>query len=268
MTLFGRRAHESTGAEIEMTDSANIRPETPMMHALLFSTAIALLTGMSEEIIFRGMVPAAVFHQTESVIAALLFQAVLFGVGHQSPQASRGENNVVGKMQTASGLWYGLVYLLAGGDILPCIIAHAVYDLHIFMETWMQINDQMDYTEDAVLKRLTKADETEIRKIKQEAGPSLSVETLAFLRRFFYAFDRDRVGRLSKSDVQRAVTYAFQQDASQPSANRVDGLFQKLIAHREEASTKVRGEQEDRLRLSEFLRMILFLRANPSKVPA
>lgn len=265
MTLFGRRNHELSRTERDISDHPTLRPETPMMHALLCSTAIAVLTGLSEEIIFRGIIPSAIFQTVHSVPIALFGQAVLFGVGHQSSAATRGENRVIGTLQTVSGVWYGMVYLLAGGDILPAIIAHALYDLHVFMENWMQINDQMDYTEQAVLERLTKADANEVRRIKQEAGPDFSAETLAFLRRFFYAFDHDHAGSLSKSDVQRAISYACLQDAEPPTEDRVNDLFEKLIANRDET---VQGDLVRRLMLPEFLRMILFIRENPSKATA
>jgi Type II CAAX prenyl endopeptidase Rce1-like len=262
MTIFGRRKHQHPTSSHPIGNHHSLQTETPMLSALLFSTALAIATAMSEEIIFRGLIPTAVVHFTQSIPLALVGQGILFGVGHQSPAASRGENKVISAMQTVSGTWYGAVYLLAGGDILPCIIAHALYDTHILMETWMKINDQMDYTETAVLIRLTKEDEKEIRKIKQEVGSSLSAETLAFLRRFFYAFDYDHAGSLSRSDVQRAISYAFLRDTEQPTEERVNQLFDRLLANRDEIAS---GEMARRLILPEFLRMILFIRANPSK---
>jgi hypothetical protein len=259
MTLFGRRDHEHPKSERYIGDHPNLHPETPMMHALLFSTVIAVLTGLSEEIVFRGMLPSAIMYGTHSVAAALVGQAVIFGLGHHSSAATRGENRVICSLQSLSGAWYGMVYLLAGGDILPAIIAHALYDVHVFMETWMQINDQMDYTEQAVLKRMIADDEKEIRALKKEAGSRLSVEMLVFLRRFFYAFDYDHVGSLSKSDVQRAISYAFHQDEEQPTEKRVNDLFDKILAKRDEA---MQGDMAHRLKLPEFLRMMLFIRAH------
>lgn len=257
MTLFGRRDHEYLRSERSIGDHPTLQPETPMMHALMFSSLIAVLTGISEEIVFRGLLPSAIMHGTHSVAAALFGQAMLFGIGHHSSEATRGENRVICSLQTASGVWYGMVYLLSGGDILPCIIGHALYDLHIFMETWMQINDQMDYTEEAVLQRMEIDDEKEIRALKQEAGSSLSVEMLIFLRRFFYSFDYERTGSLSRSDVQRAISYAFAQDEEQPTEDRVDDLFEKMLAKRGE-----QGDTFDRLKLPEFLRMMLFIRTH------
>lgn len=257
MTLFGRRVH----GKQQVANHPTLIPETPMVQALIFSTALSIVTGISEEIIFRGMIPAAIFHLTHSVPLALLGQAILFGAGHLSPAATGGENKVIGALQMAAGIWYGSFYLLAGGDVLPCIIAHILYDSHVLFETWMRANDQMDYTEKAVLQRLTKEDESRIRAIKKEVGSSLSAETLAFLRRFFYTFDYDHQGSLSKSDVRRAIAYAFARDAKQPTEDRVNDLFDRLIANRGEV---VPHDLSQRLMLSEFLRMVLFIRANPS----
>jgi hypothetical protein len=53
-------------------------------------------------------------------------QASLFALGHTSPVTSSQENKIVASMQFVNGLWMGFLYLLTGGDIVPCIISHAV----------------------------------------------------------------------------------------------------------------------------------------------
>lgn len=258
MTLFGRRKHENGGATGSHED---LQAETPMLDVLFLSACIAMATSVSEEIVFRGIIPSFVAHISHSLPIALFSQAALFGFGHISPKGTSGENRIVAGVQTTNGLWSGLVYLMTGGDILPCIIAHALFDVHVFMKTWMQINDQMDYTEDAVTMRLTPSEQEAVFKIKEEGGPSLGVETLAFARRFFYAFDYEHRGSLSRSDVQRAIAYAFLQDADQPSETRVDELFGKLLKRRDQ---DVAAEEEQRLELPEFLRMLFVLKASPS----
>lgn len=256
MSLFGRKEHDHKDT------SAAYAPETPVMHAMSLSVVLAVITGVSEEIVFRGILPSALFHFAQSVPITLIGQSLLFGLGHLSPQASLGENKVISGLQATNGLWYGLVYLAAGGDILPCIIAHALYDIHIFMETWMSINEQMDYTEAAVLERLSPEDEVEIRRIKHEAGPSLSTETLAHARRFFYAFDYDRQDSLSKSDVKRAVSYAFLHDKVQPTDHHVGELFDRLLEQRiVNGSSVVSNDLQERLHLPEFLRLLFLLKA-------
>jgi membrane protease YdiL (CAAX protease family)/Ca2+-binding EF-hand superfamily protein len=259
MTLFGRREHEHKDGAASQT------PETPMMHALVLSTALALVTGVSEEIVFRGILPSVIFNFAQSVPVTLFGQAFLFGSCHLSQQSpSSGENKVVVGIQTTNGLWYGLVYLATGGDILPCIIAHALYDIHLFVETWMKINDQIDYTESSVLQMLNLDDEIEIRRIKREAGPALSTETLAHARRFFYAFDYEHRGSLSESDVKRAVSYAFLQGKVQPDEDRVADLFKRMLQERD--GEFVEKSLRDRLRLSEFLKLLFLLKAGAQPV--
>jgi membrane protease YdiL (CAAX protease family) len=259
MTLFGRREHEHKAGAVPQT------PETPMMHALVLSIALAMVTGVSEELVFRGILPSVFFNFAQSVPITLLGQAFLFGLSHLSPQSSSsGETKVVVGLQTTNGLWYGLVYLAAGGDILPCIIAHALYDIHVFVETWMKINDQIDYTESSVLQMLHPDDEVEIRRIRQEAGPNLSIETLAHARRFFYAFDYERRGSLSESDVKRAVSYAFLQGKVQPDEDRVADLFNRMLQERD--GEFVEKSLQERLRLSEFLKLLFQLKASAQPV--
>lgn len=256
MMLFGRREHDHSESSAQ-----SYPPETPMLDALALSTALAIVTGLSEEVVFRGILPSTIFFLTQSVPVTLVGQAALFGVGHVSPHASLGENKVISGLQASTGLWHGLVYLMAGGDILPCIIAHVLYDMHVFFETWMKINDQMDWTESAVRKRLPLEDEIEIRRIKEEAGPSLSTETLAHARRFFFAFDYDHRGSLSLSDVKRAVSYAFLQDKVQPGEERVVDLFERMLQQRIRDRRVTTRDVRDRLKLHEFLRLLFVLKA-------
>lgn len=259
MSLFGRRKEESREEEPYL-------PETPMIHALSLSLALAVCTGISEEIVFRGILPAGMFHFSQSVPITLIGQSLVFSLGHFSPRASLGENKVICSLQATNGLWYGFMYLAGGGDILPCIIGHALYDIHVFMETWMSINDQLSYTEQAVLKQLSKNDEIEIRRIKQEAGLRLSTETLAHARRFFYAFDYEQQDSLSKSDVKRAASYAFLHDKVQPTDDRVAKLFDLMLEQRPiHDNNFVSIVHQERLSLPEFLKLLFLLKANPGQ---
>jgi len=263
MALFGRREHDSA---TDIDDHPILQAETPMLYVLLLAAGLALITALSEELIFRGLIPTAIFHQVRSVPIALFGQAALFGLGHISPQAKVGENKVVAGLQSINAFWHGLIYILTGGDILPCIVSHFVYDWHVFMETWMTTNSQMDYTNNVSLKKLSPMEERELRKIKLEAGPSLTNETLAFARRFFYAFDSNHCSSLSKSDVQRAVSYAFLHDDKQPTEVRVTALFDKILQSREDPELVAHGNVDRRLVLPEFLRLLFLLKASPETV--
>jgi membrane protease YdiL (CAAX protease family) len=247
ISLFGRRR---TADDPTATSSSLV---------MALSAAIALSTGLAEEMVFRGYIPTAIVGLTHSLPLALVGQAALFSLGHISPRSTTGENKVVGSLQFVNGLWYGLVYLVAGGDVLPCIIAHILYDMHVFCETWMTINRQMDYTKEAFQKKLDPSEELAIQKIQQKGGPSLNTETLDFARRFFYAFDYDHKGSLSLQDVQRAVSYAFLQDKTVPPPIKVEEMFDKVLETRQPAHSTY--FPPDRMIVSEFLRVLLALKS-------
>jgi len=86
-----------------------------------------MLTGYCEEIVFRGILPhilkPILFHNSA---LACVSQAGLFALGHTSPKICKDENKTVGSIQFLNGLWAGVLYLLVGGDIVPCVISHAV----------------------------------------------------------------------------------------------------------------------------------------------
>ena len=89
---------------------------------------ISGVTGFCEELIFRGLIPHMFLSSFSFMdpILACTAQASLFALGHTAPKSSFKENKVVASIQYLYGLWAGSLYLLTGGDIVPCIISHAV----------------------------------------------------------------------------------------------------------------------------------------------
>ena len=245
ISLFGRR--EST-RDPEATSSAT---------AMALAALIALSTGISEEMVFRGFIPTGIGALSNSFALAVLGQAVLFALAHISPKSTNGENKIVGGLQFVNGLWYGFVYAASDGDIVPCIIAHTLYDMHVLCETWSVINNQLDYTQDAFQEKVDDSEEEALARIQQQAGPSLNRETLNFARRFFYAFDYEHKGSLCLSDVHRAVNYAFLKDDLVPEQEEVDALFDRVIETRA-ANLDYPG---NRLTVSEFLRLLFALKS-------
>lgn len=245
ISLFGRRESELDLAAAKSSQVMGL------------SALIGISSGISEEMIFRGYIPAAIAALTHSPLMALFGQAALFAVGHLSKDAQPGENKMNVSFQFLIGLWYGTVYLAAGGDILPCILAHALYDMHTLCETWMQVNNQMDYTQESSMKRIEEEESLAVRRLQSETGAKLNKETVSFARHFFYAFDTDHVGRLSLSDCQRAVSYAFMNDSITPSPKVVKDLFRQTTEQRSDGT-----KWEDRLDFSEFLHILFVLRTN------
>ncbi len=248
ISLFGRRK-----SEMEPTASASLQ-------VMILSAMIAISSGISEEIIFRGYIPTAVYAMTNSLSAALFGQAFLFAAGHLSKDAEPGENMLNWSFQFLSGLWYAGVYQMSGGDILPCIVAHALYDMHTLCQTWNEVNDQIDYTQTSSKNNICKEQKTALESLQRGTGITLTSETVDFARKFFYAFDHDHAGSLSLSDCQRAVSYAFMNDSVAPDTNVVRDLFEQAKEQRH-----IRGNavvSSDRMDFSEFLHLLVALRSN------
>lgn len=226
-------------------------------HVFLLSVLIAISSGVSEEIIFRGYIPTAISAMTRSLHLALLGQAVLFASGHLSRNAQLGENKINWSLQFFSGIWYGVLYLITGGDIFPCIIAHILYDVYTLCETWTRVNDQLDYTHESSMKCTSK--EEEKASIRLQSKTAIDTETINFARHFFYAFDNDHAGSLSLSDCQRAVSYAFINDTIEPDMNAVKDLFAKAIEQR--CSEENSSEFHDRLDFPDFLYILFVVRS-------
>jgi len=250
--LFGRRRKDSS---VGMQSTFGISTTSTMPHVMFFSGVIAMVSAISEEMIFRGLLPTLLFFLTHSVGLALFGQALLFGLGQVRLKSPIMENGCFCILQVINSLWYGSVYLMTEGDIFPVLLAHVLYNCHIFAGTWKTINDQMDYTEIASSRRLPLREEMELEQIKQEIGGSLSIEAFQFCRKFFYAFDSEHQGSLSLTDVKRAVAYAFLQDGIQPSDRKATEAFQQMIELRHSEET------EKRMNMPEFLRLLFALRS-------
>lgn len=248
ISLFGRRK-----SEMEPTASASLQ-------VMFLSALIAISSGVSEEIIFRGYIPTVMSSVTNSVLLALFGQAALFSIGHLSQNAHPEENKMNLLIQSVIGLWYGAVYLIAGGDILPCVIAHVLYDMHTLCETWTQVNNQIDYTQESSMKCFIEDEAHAAKLLESETGIKLNTETINFARHFFYAFDNDHVGSLSLSDCQRAVSYAFMNDDITPEPVVVCDLFRQARDRRQDDDRVV--DVHDRLSFSEFLHVLFVLRSN------
>jgi hypothetical protein len=245
LSLFGRRR----SAE----DFEGTAPELMATLAL----GVALCAGLSEELLFRAYTPIGLFALSNSVLFALLGQAALFALVHISPSVNGAQNRIMAGLQFTNGLWYGMVYLMTGGDVLPCIIAHVLHDMYIFCSSWDTINNQMDYTQKAYKIPLPQREESSLKKLQELAGPSLNKETLNFARRFFYAFDSKQQGSLSLQDVHRAVDYAFLKEENPPNAQVVEDMFDTLIQAR--VTTEF---PYNRLGVSEFLCLLFALKSN------
>jgi membrane protease YdiL (CAAX protease family) len=117
MNLFGRRERGHMSSRERLTNSIG-ETETSIKDAMLAGTLISVFSGISEEVIFRGMISTGVYYLSHSVLIALTVQAALFGLVHHSPSAPKGENEVMVLHQSLLGFWLGIVLILSGGSYL------------------------------------------------------------------------------------------------------------------------------------------------------
>jgi CAAX protease family protein len=95
-------------------------PQGPL--EIILWIAVSISAGFGEEIVYRGYLQRQILALSASVTAAVLGQAVLFGISH----AYQGAKQVV--VITALGVLYGLLPLWCK-SLRPNIIAHAWSDV-------------------------------------------------------------------------------------------------------------------------------------------
>jgi membrane protease YdiL (CAAX protease family) len=248
MTLFGRR----TALPDEFRPASwkgQTLPTTTGGQVALQSLVLSLVTGICEETIFRRELPAVLRSFGADPVSAMIGQAALFGLGHVQPTAKAADNTVVASLQTVNGLGFGLIYALSGGDLVPCMIAHACYDFVVFFQTWTRANDQLEYAERWYKEPLPAGTEQKVRRILQAAQKDPSV-LLPRIKRLFYVFDFDQNQSLSLSEVRKGVAYlAMERAGTPPPQPEVDQAFWEVVAQHESDA------RDDRLDLVDFLRV-------------
>lgn len=243
MTLFGRRTKPKP--EFLPPRLRNKRvPVTSLYDVFIRSFVIASLTGFCEELVFRRIVASLIYRFTGGdIIAALFGQATLFGLGHATNGTSSMENGIVTSLQAVNGLWFGTFYLLSGGDIVTCIIAHAIYDLQVFFFTWLGANEQIEYAES---KYLEPFDSETTRELQQVRAPRDIVQKC---KKLFFTFDYDKNATISLSEIRKGIAYlALEKSTAAPPQSAIDAAFKK---YSEPGS--------DRLTFGQFLNLFVAL---------
>jgi membrane protease YdiL (CAAX protease family) len=90
---------------------------------------LALLSGVAEEVFFRGFLQNLFFLKLGAW--ALPLQALLFALLHPAPKKVFAYTLYTG----AAGLLLGLAYLLSG-SLIPGILAHVLHNARGFYEAW------------------------------------------------------------------------------------------------------------------------------------
>ena len=253
LSLFGRRSKPPTDfLPAPYKDGTRSFPTTPSIEAAKQSLIMSLITGFCEETVFRRLVPAMIVLLSGidgNVLIPYFGQALLFGLGHLQPGSKLSENSIQVGLQVFNGLGFGLLYILAGGDIVPCMIAHATYDFVVFFKTWKDANDQLEYAESKALEPFTSDVENEVRLLIRSTFDSKVDPSVVYkaIKRMFYLFDIDKNETLSLSEVRKGVAYmAIERKVGEPPPQAIiDRLY-----------TEVAPPGESRLTFPDFLRLI------------
>mmetsp|Transcript_8784 Transcript_8784/g.14595 ORF Transcript_8784/g.14595 Transcript_8784/m.14595 type:complete len:465 (-) Transcript_8784:179-1573(-) len=244
MTLFGRRT-SPPDAFLPKQFKGRTIPTTSTADVLLQSSILATITGICEEIVFRMEIPGLLNHYNMGgfPLLPLVGQAALFALGHYQASTGLRENGIVVGLQFINGSWFGLVYLLTGGDLIACIVAHATYDFFVFFKTWLDANEQVEYAESMWLEPLPQDVQKQVLATSGELNP----KTFNAVKRLFYTFDFDKNKTLSKSEVRKGFSYlALERAGTPPPQAQVDALFDRYTSDVVEKS---------RLTLPDFLQL-------------
>jgi hypothetical protein len=279
MTLFGRRKEPPDDF---IPENYPIRPfpTTPSWDVAVQSLYLSVVTALCEETVFRRFLPAAIATSTGSTAIALLGQAALFGLGHASAKSPKSENTIVVGLQFLNGLGNGLLYLLSGGDLVPCVVSHALYDFVTFFGTWISSNGQLEYAEQAYCEPLDADLERQVRAMLDQSGllsgkGKLDPQLYRTIKRLFYVFDFDKSKALSLSEVRKGVAYmALEHAFVPPPQEQIDALFRTALEARKNKRCSTDGrsitemtqhqQEDDRLNFADFLQLFLSVMGHTS----
>lgn len=262
LTLFGRHSvppDEFLPSQLKKTGTGGQSKlqTTKRYEAAIQSFILSTATGFCEEAVFRRQVPAMlalVFGSNGDLLLPYFGQAILFGLSHAQPVNKLAENTILVGLQTFNGLGFGLLYILSGGDLVPCIIAHATYDFVVFFKTWNDANDKIEYAETMYNKPLPLEVDQEVWQLLR-ANTKIDPRLYNIVKRLFYIFDYDKSESLSLSEVRKGMSYmAIERAGIPPPQSEIDRLFTYTIQSRENSdATSVKSS---RLTFPDFLRLL------------
>jgi len=230
-------------------------PTTKTADVFLQSFALSTVTGFCEEAVFRRELPALISLYTGGNNGlSLLGSSLLFGLGHASKGMRLQENAVMVSTMSIIGLGLGLIYMFSGGDVVPCMIAHAVYDFVTFFKTWLDANAQIEYADKLYKQPLPQETEKEVQRILRSRKNKISPRLYNAARRLFFVFDFDKNMSLSKSEVRKGISYlALEREANPPPQSEIDRLITYIIQTRDDYASET---DENRLSFPDFVRLI------------
>mmetsp|Transcript_11461 Transcript_11461/g.21437 ORF Transcript_11461/g.21437 Transcript_11461/m.21437 type:complete len:146 (+) Transcript_11461:1342-1779(+) len=144
-----------------------------------------------------------------------------------------------------------------------------MYDFQILFFTWVSVNDQLDYSYERSLDPVPVDSFNEVTEIKRQLGTKLPEAAFELCKRVFFIFDEDQNGFISRSEVQRGISYLGVEGLIvAPSQRTVDSVFDSCIEMRDKKGIEVQKEAKEQLRFVDFLRLFLTIKAVSTSVMA
>lgn len=175
---------------------------------LLLSALLAGLTGVVEEVTFRGqLIPFFANRFAEGdILTGAAMATFLFAFLHTNPLSffKGGEafldNAVLLVLQLINGAFFALLYLATGNLAVP-IVAHALYDFYTFYKTHMvDVAGQMQYAQAQKDMPAFKDQRLEQRWINERGQ-----DFVDGVKQTFYLMDTNRNGVLSRKELRVAL---------------------------------------------------------------
>lgn len=103
----------------------------------LLAPVIAIPSAIVEEVFFRGSLMNLLAHHHQHVVVQILASGIAFGIAHSFWGIRGGLAAVYGAVRSTTllGLALAVVFVIAGGIVFPCVVAHFV--INLVLEPWL-----------------------------------------------------------------------------------------------------------------------------------
>jgi len=203
-------------------------PKRQPVVALAVSAFLAGITGVVEEVTFRGLaLPRFADWSSNnlgpgdaSLLVGAALSTLLFAVLHTNPLSffkggdATKDNLVLLAFQLVTGSIFAALFLGSGQNLAVPIGAHALYDFYTFYSTHLDVTGQMEYAATAAAQPGARsAVEGKWRSARGE-------KFLEEARQTFYLMDSNKDGVLSRRELRIALS-SYGMDLSKEGSARV-----------------------------------------------
>ena len=178
--------------------------------AFLLSLLMAGLTGVVEEVTFRGqLVPVLAQRLGDGdIVIGAAASTLVFALLHTNPlgffksREAALDNLVLLLLQIVNGGTFCALYLATGYDLAVPIVAHTLYDLYIFYKTHLvEVAGQLEYAQ----REATSALPNPTRDIETKWRTKRGQEFVQEAKQSFYLMDTNQDGVLSRKELRIAL---------------------------------------------------------------